>query len=105
MNNREYELNKVKANKGLSLNNDYALTIYLRYKDDGIFDELNFENIEEEYSSKNYKYIIGKVKLSDLIKANLNDRNDVFVAALETPSEEFLTLTNAPNVSLSESIH
>ena len=103
--NYHYELNKVKANKGLSLNNDYALTIYLRYKDDGIFDELNFENIEEEYSSKNYKYIIGKVKLSDLIKANLNDRNDVFVAALETPSEEFLTLTNAPNVSLSESIH
>lgn len=101
--NYQYELNKVKANDSLSLNNNFYLTVYLRFKDDGIFDVLKFESVAEEYSSKTYKYIIGKVKISDLIKANLNTRNDVFVAAIEAPIEEFLP--TMPKLSLVESIH
>jgi homoserine dehydrogenase len=81
-----YGYRKIEQQQLISLNNDVLLNIYLRYSDSDIFDVLNFETVEEEFVSREYKYIIGKITLQQLLNADLNNRDDIFIAEVPTPS-------------------
>ncbi len=81
--NYRYEYKKIKQNGELPFSNDHALNLYIRYSNEAILDELQVHDITQRYWSPDTKYVIGKVKLSSLIKARLNDRVDVFIAKAE----------------------
>ena len=58
--------------------------IYLRYRESLAFSHFDFENITEKYSSREYSYVIGTIKLSSLQKIkNLLPKLDVFIAAID----------------------
>ncbi|MCU0441527.1 MAG: homoserine dehydrogenase [Bacteroidia bacterium] len=80
----KYGYRKIRQNK-LALDTNENLAIYLRYADDAILGILNFETVEDEFVSKEYKYVVGQVSIADLLRANLNERNDVFVGVVERP--------------------
>ncbi len=94
-----YEYKKVQQNGYLNLNNDEPIKVYLRFMNESILDELFFEVIEERYESKVYNYIVGTTYLSQLLKMDLNERGDIFIAEIvsdnsllidELVEEEFL---------------
>jgi homoserine dehydrogenase len=63
----QYEYKKAKAKKDLNFTNDIEINIYLRYENDSLVDELEFEHIHERYYSGSYKFVIGKINLQKLI--------------------------------------
>jgi homoserine dehydrogenase len=63
--------------------NDHYLNLYIRYSNENILEELDVQQISQRFTSNDTKYVIGKVKLSKLIDAKLNDRVDVFVAKVD----------------------
>jgi homoserine dehydrogenase len=79
-----YEYKKVQQNGHFKLEDDEPIRIYLRYADEIFLDELLFSEIEERYKSNGYNYVVGTTFISQLLKANLNDRNDIFIAELIT---------------------
>ena len=81
--NYRYEYKKVKQNGRLPFSNDHDLKLYIRYTNEAILDELLVHDITERFWSPDTKYVIGKVKLQQLIDAKLNDRVDVFIAKAE----------------------
>lgn len=86
--NYQYGFKKLQSNR-TTLQNNVLLHVYLRYTNSNIFELLRFKTIEEEFVSANYKYVIGKVLLSDLLEANLNERDGIFLAEVPEPMEEF----------------
>ncbi len=81
--NYRYEYKKVKQNGVIPFSNDHDLNLYIRFVDEKILDELGVHDVSQRFTSNDTKYIIGKVKLSRLLAAKLNDRSDVFVAKAE----------------------
>ncbi|MBE9583714.1 homoserine dehydrogenase [Mucilaginibacter sp. JRF] len=63
----QYEYKKTKQKGSLTFTNNIELTVYLRYDDESLVDELGFEHIFERYVSDGFKYVIGKVNLQNLI--------------------------------------
>ncbi|HWB63493.1 MAG TPA: homoserine dehydrogenase [Chitinophagales bacterium] len=78
-----YEYKKVNQNSGTPFSNDHDLNLYVRYVNEAVLDELEVHDITQRFWSPETKYVIGKVKLSKLIAANLNDRVDVFISKIE----------------------
>ena len=59
------------------------LEIYLRYANVVDFSHFEFENISERYSSNNFNYVVGKIKLCNLINLrSLLPKIDVFIAVI-----------------------
>jgi homoserine dehydrogenase len=81
--NYRYEYKKIKQNGELPFSNDHDLNLYIRYANEAILDELHVHDISQRFWSPETKYVIGKVKLSSLLDAKLNDRVDVFIAKVE----------------------
>lgn len=81
-----YGYKKLLGNPTSLLTQTY-INVYLRYENNNIFELIRFSHIEEEFVSASYKYVIGKVLLSDLLEANLNERDGVFLA--EIPDATF----------------
>lgn len=75
-----YEYKKVEQNGTLPFSNEHLIDVYVRYPDESFLDELNVTDIQQRFSSHETQYVIGKVTIESLLRANLNDRNDVFVA-------------------------
>ena len=72
---------KPKSKKDLHFTNDIELNIYLRYEDEDLVEELDFEYIHERYYSGNYKFVIGKINLQKLIDNQHRILNDkAFIA-------------------------
>src|SRR5690606_2139300 len=46
---------------------DWELNVYLRYDREDILEQLNFVSISERYQADDFKYVIGKINLSELI--------------------------------------
>ncbi|QEM10353.1 MULTISPECIES: homoserine dehydrogenase [Mucilaginibacter] len=65
--NYQYEYKKAKEKTDLNFTNNIELTVYLRYDDEELVEALNFEHINERYYSGNYKFVIGKINLQNLI--------------------------------------
>ena len=71
--------NKPKCQLGSAFSNDHLLNVYLRYSDEKLLKDLQFAQIDQQFSSNNFKYVIGKVSVAKLLEHKLNDRDDVFV--------------------------
>src|SRR6195952_1686346 len=72
----QYEYKKAKERKDLNFTNDIELKVYLRYEDDSLVEALNFKHIHERYHSDNYKFVIGKVNLQNIINNQQFIAND-----------------------------
>jgi homoserine dehydrogenase len=69
----------------IEFTNDVLVRVYLRYsnaEDRALFD---FDSIEEQYISNDYKYVVGHISLASLHKnaAQIRER-DLFIAAYPT---------------------
>ena len=65
--NYQYEYKKAKEKKDLRFTNNIELNVYLRYEDEDLVEALEFKHINERYHSDNYKFVIGKINLQNLI--------------------------------------
>jgi homoserine dehydrogenase len=66
--------------------NDVTVKVYLRFKNLLDFSHFEFENIEEKLSSRDFNYVIGNIKLSNLIHIRkLVQTLDIFIAFFEKP--------------------
>ncbi len=62
-----YEYKKAAETEGLQFTNDIDLEIYLRYNREELVGTLNFDHVTERFYSERFKFIIGKIKLKNLI--------------------------------------
>ncbi|MFW5758153.1 MAG: homoserine dehydrogenase [Bacteroidota bacterium] len=86
MHNYRYEYKKRKYFTPPQHTNDVVVKIYLRFRNLLDFSHFEFESIEEKLSSKNYNYVIGNIRLSNLLNIkNLIHTLDVFLAFFESP--------------------
>lgn len=61
------------------------LKVYVRYIDTPATELLNFESVEERYISENVNYVIGNIRLADLIKGReIIAAPDVFIVNIPT---------------------
>lgn len=81
--NYNYEYHKLNKSTDLKIDNEVYLNIYLRYNNNDILQQLQFENVSEDYRSKGFNYIIGTISVQKLIDANLLNNKEVFVAAID----------------------
>ena len=65
-----------------SFSNDYELEVYLRYEDETIPTLVNIHDISQKFESKEYKYLIGRVNLVDVMKLAENKREDYFMCEM-----------------------
>ena len=76
-----YEYKKTQIEEKVTFNNEEVLQVYLRFNQEGLVKQLNFIDINENYSSKDYHYVIGCIKLSDIILAkDLILKDGAFIA-------------------------
>ncbi|WP_158828436.1 homoserine dehydrogenase [Mucilaginibacter lacusdianchii] len=62
-----YEYKKANQKHSLHFTNDVELYVYLRYEDEQLVEDLNFIHIKERFYSGDFKFVIGKVNLQNLI--------------------------------------
>ncbi len=63
----KYEYRKKQRNNELQVTNEVELTVYFRFEEPNQFDSYQFLEIIEKHESRDLHYVIGRVKLSDLI--------------------------------------
>lgn len=79
--NYKYEYKKQKYFKRLEYRTDHEIEIYLRYKDIVDFSYFEFDSISEKHSGLENNYVVGKIKLSNLLKLRtVLPKLDVFLA-------------------------
>jgi homoserine dehydrogenase len=60
-----------------------TVEIYLRYKDTRDLEQFRFVEVSEKYSSANYNYVVGKIRMQDLLAIKpLLPNMDIFLATL-----------------------
>ena len=80
-----YEYKKMGYRGRPAYTTDLPLKVYVRFKDTDIPSLLPFESISERYSSTGVNYVVGLIKLADLIANRpLLDTPDVFIANIPT---------------------
>jgi homoserine dehydrogenase len=62
-----YEYKKAREKQDLNFTNNIELNVYLRYDDEQLVQDLGFLHIQERYYSGNFKFVIGKINLQNLI--------------------------------------
>ncbi|MFP4287767.1 MAG: homoserine dehydrogenase [Bacteroidales bacterium] len=86
MHNYRYEYKKRKYFTPPQHTNDVIVKVYLRFRNLLDFSHFEFESIGEKLSSKNYNYVIGNIRLSNLLSIKkLIHTLDVFLAFFESP--------------------
>lgn len=76
-----YEYKKIKYFPPLQYTTEVKIEIYLRYKELIDFSHFEFDTISEKYSSKEAHYVVGYIRLSELLKIqNILPKLDVFIA-------------------------
>lgn len=63
-----YRYKKMKYEDTPAYTTDVILKVYVRYKDTPVTDTLPFISISERYMSEKVNYVVGEIKLSDLIE-------------------------------------
>ena len=78
----KYEYKKRNDSQLPEYTTDHSFRVYYRYQDYADLDLLKFESVSENYISDDYKYVVGRVSLSELhkVQEELRKRN-VFIAA------------------------
>jgi homoserine dehydrogenase len=78
-----YEYKKHHQKISLKHANDLVLNIYLRYTDDSILGKIKFEHISERFYSDNFQFVIGQIRLQNLLEhQELLTESGVFIAEL-----------------------
>ena len=76
-----YEYKKMNYIEKPDYTTDITLKIYARYKDTDVQGILNFSKIHEQFTSDESNYVIGEIKLSELLaKRPQLSGKDVFLA-------------------------
>ena len=65
----KYEYKKAGIEQKVDFNNNELIQVYLRFNQDDLIEKLAFVEIDEKYSSKEYHYVIGTIRLLDIFKA------------------------------------
>lgn len=63
----QYEYKKTHEKKDLKFTNDIELNVYVRYDDEELIEALNFDYIHERFYSGKFRFVIGTIKLQNLI--------------------------------------
>lgn len=84
--NYKYEYKKLNHSTNLpQFTDDVSFRVYVRYNDPVDLKLLQFEEVSESYSSKDFNYIVGRVTLNSLHTAHAAlQSNKVFIAAYPT---------------------
>ena len=80
--NYKYEYKKRNDSQLPTYTTDHTFRVYYRYTDAEDLALLHFDSVSENYISDNYKYVVGRISLSELhkVQEELRKRN-VFIAA------------------------
>lgn len=89
-----YEYKKYHNDSKLKLQNDHVLPVYIRYKSDELIGQLNFDFIAEQHQSVELKYVLGGIRISELIaKKDLIENDGAFIAQAAALTGKFEELT------------
>ena len=77
----KYEFKKYAQKHSATFTNDVVIELYLRYNSSEDLKQLVFDQINEEYTGKDYHYVVGKINLKNII-ANRNYilKNNLFIS-------------------------
>jgi homoserine dehydrogenase len=88
-----YEYKKYHHDKKLKLQNDHIIPIYIRYNNENLINDIHFEFIAEEHKSMDLKYVLGGVKISELMAKKQEILDDgAFIAQAGALTEKFKEL-------------
>jgi len=62
-----YEYKKHLDAQQVEYTKDYKISVYFRYDDEDILENINFINISERFYSENHKYVIGTINIQEII--------------------------------------
>lgn len=80
----KYEFKKYAQKHAPVFTNDVLVHVYLRYNSSADLKQIEFNEINEEYTSSDYHYVVGKVNLKNLIKnRDYILKNHIFVSLVE----------------------
>ncbi|WP_353185939.1 homoserine dehydrogenase [Parapedobacter lycopersici] len=79
----KYEYKKHLGAGSLRYSTDWEIQVYLRYEDEELINKLEFSSITERYYAQDFKYIIGRVNLGNILKNKESvNSNGVFIAEI-----------------------
>ncbi len=78
-----YEYKKHIDADGLAYSTDWEITVYLRYDDEALVEQLGFSSISERYYAQDFKYVIGRINLRNILenRAAIN-QDGIFIAEI-----------------------
>lgn len=80
----KYEFKKYAQKHAPIFTNDVLLHVYLRYNSSTDLKQIEFKEINEEYKSSDYHYVVGKINLKNLIlNRDYILKNNIFVSLVE----------------------
>jgi homoserine dehydrogenase len=83
--NYRYEYKKFRQPQPPVYVTDNTVEIYLRYRSIHDFEQFHFAEISEKYTSRSHNYVIGRIRLDNLLCIkHLLPKMDVFVASMGT---------------------
>ncbi|MDR1226682.1 MAG: homoserine dehydrogenase [Prevotellaceae bacterium] len=78
-----YEYKKYNSPQAPKYTTDNLIKVYLRYRNVNDFEHFRFAEISEKYTSNDYCYVVGKIRLSNLLSIkSLLPKLDIFLAAM-----------------------
>ncbi|HEY1061919.1 MAG TPA: homoserine dehydrogenase [Daejeonella sp.] len=85
-----YEYKKYHHDKKLKLQNDHIIPVYIRYNSESLINNIHFEFIAEQHKSIELSYVLGGVRISELIAKKRDILNDgAFLAQAGALTEKF----------------
>jgi homoserine dehydrogenase len=85
-----YEYKKFNHDSKLKLQNNYVIPVYIRYNNEDLISNIHFEFIAEQHKSLDLNYILGGIKISELILKKQNILDDgAFLAQAGALTEKF----------------
>lgn len=85
-----YEYKKYHQESKLKLQNDHVIPVYIRYNHDDLINDIHFDFIAEQHKSIEIKYVLGGVKISELIAKKYQILEDgAFLAQAGALTEKF----------------
>ena len=99
-----YEYKKYRSDSELKLQNDHVLPVYIRYKSDDLLEQLSFDFIAEQHQSAESKYVLGGIKISELIaKKEIISNDGAFIAQAAALKGTFEDI-NRQNLKIAQTI-